>query len=339
MMLSRPLRAAGFAGIAAMALAPCLARAGADDLQALNFGVISTESSINLKAAWEPLLADMAQAVGVKVHGFYASDYAAVIEAMHFNKVQIAHFGNASAIQAVDRADGEIFAQSVAADGNPGYWSLLIVRQDSPIRSLDDLLASPGKYSFGNGDPNSTSGFLIPGYYVWARHDIDPRKHFTRMIIANHETNLLAVVNREVDVATNNTESLARFAARSPDKAKLVRAIWRSPLIPLDPIVWRKDLPAAVKQRVKAFLLSYGVSGPDTEHAKAVLVALRRAPFRASSDDQLLPLRQVALYRDKLKIQDDADLSAEDKAKRTAEIDAKLAALSRALDAAGAKLN
>jgi phosphonate transport system substrate-binding protein len=335
MMRRRRILAAGIAGLAAIALAP----ARAQDVKELNFGVISTESSINLKAAWEPMLADMAKSVGMPVHGFYASDYAAVIEAMRFGKVQIAHFGNASAIQAVDRADGEVFAQSVAADGNPGYWSLLIVHQDSPIRSLDDIIKSPGKYSFGNGDPNSTSGFLIPSYYVWAKHEIDPHKHFTRMIIANHETNLLAIVNREVDVATNNTESLARFTARSPEKAKLIRVIWRSPLIPLDPLVWRKDLPAALKQKIKAFMLSYGVSGPDAEQARAVLAKLRRAPFKASSDDQLLPVRQVALYRDKLKIQDDASLSADDKAQRMAEIDAKLAALSRALDAAGATLN
>jgi phosphonate transport system substrate-binding protein len=335
MMRRRYFLAAGFASIAALALAP----ARAEDVKELNFGVISTESSTNLKADWEPFLADMAKAVGLPVRGFYATDYASVVEAMRFNKVQLAWFGNASAIQAVDRADGEIFVQSVSVDGNAGYWSLLIVNRDSPIQTLDDVLKSPGKYTFGNGDPNSTSGFLIPGYYVWAKNNIDPRRHFTRMITANHETNMLAVANKQVDVATNNTEELARFETHNPDKAKLIRVIWKSPLIPLDPILWRKDLPADVKQKLKAFMLSYGVTGPDPAQAKAVLAKLRWAPFKESSNDQLLPVRQVALYRDKLKIEDDANLSAEDKAKRTAEIDAKLAALSRELDAAGTKTN
>ena len=54
----------------------------------------------------------------MKVNGFYPSDYAGVIEAMRFNKVQLAWFGNASAIQAVDRADGEIFVQKTYSDGS-----------------------------------------------------------------------------------------------------------------------------------------------------------------------------------------------------------------------------
>jgi phosphonate transport system substrate-binding protein len=319
----------------AIALAPFAARAQ----EALNFGIISTESSTNLKGIWEPFLADMQKGLGMKVNAFYATDYAAVVEAMRFNKVQLAWFGNASAIQAVDRADGEVFVQSVAADGSPGYWSLLVVHKDSPIKSIDDLVKSPGKYTFGNGDPNSTSGFLIPSYYAWAKNNIDPRKHFTRMITANHETNLLSVANKQVDVATNNTEAVDRLQKTNPEKAQLVREIWRSPLIPSDPLVWRKDLPAETKQKIKGFLLSYGVSGPDAEHAKKVLAALQWAPFRESSNNQLLPVRQVALYRDKLKIEADAALSADDKGKRLAELDGKLATLSREMDQAGMKTN
>src|SRR3546814_4275013 len=94
---------------------------------------------------------------------------------MRFNKVQVAWFGNASAMQAVDRADGEIFVQTTANDGSPGYWSLLIVNKDSPLNSLADLLKQPGKYTFGNGDPNSTSGFLVPSFYVWGQNKVDIR--------------------------------------------------------------------------------------------------------------------------------------------------------------------
>ncbi len=60
---------------------------------------------------------------------------------MRFNKVDIAWYGNLSAMEAVDRANGQVFAQTVAADGSPGYWSVLIVNKDSPINNLNDLLA------------------------------------------------------------------------------------------------------------------------------------------------------------------------------------------------------
>ncbi|STF00920.1 phosphonate ABC transporter, substrate-binding protein [Escherichia coli] len=130
--------------------------------KALNFGIISTESQQNLKPQWTPFLQDMEKKLGVKVNAFFAPDYAGIIQGMRFNKVDIAWYGNLSAMEAVDRANGQVFAQTVAADGSPGYWSVLIVNKDSPINNLNDLLAKRKDLTFGNGDPNSTSGFLVP---------------------------------------------------------------------------------------------------------------------------------------------------------------------------------
>ncbi|HUK99541.1 MAG TPA: phosphate/phosphite/phosphonate ABC transporter substrate-binding protein, partial [Nitrospirota bacterium] len=154
----------------------------ADELKELNFGIISTESSVGLKSIWTPFLQDMENKLGVKVNAFFASDYAGIIEAMRFNKVQLASFGNKSAMEAVDRANAEIFVQVVDMRGNPGYWSLLITHKDSGIKSIDDIIKNGKQYTFGNGDPNSTSGFLVPGYYVFALNNIDPVKYFKRVV-------------------------------------------------------------------------------------------------------------------------------------------------------------
>jgi phosphonate transport system substrate-binding protein len=313
------------AAVAAVALATA-GGAQAADLKELNFGIISTESSANLKTVWQPFLADMEKQLGMKVNGFFAPDYAGIIEAQRFNKVQIAWYGNASAIQAVDRADGEVFVQSVAADGSPGYWSLLLVHKDSPLNSLKDLLATPGKYTLGNGDPNSTSGFLVPSYFAWGQNNIDIRKHFTRVVTANHETNALAVANKQVDVATNNTENMDRLKKTAPEKYAQIKEIWKSPLIPSDPIVWRKDLSDADKKKIKTFFLTYGTKD---EAEKKVLAGLQWAPFKESSNRQLLPIRQLALFRDKLKLEADANMAADEKAKKIAEIEAKLADLTK----------
>jgi phosphonate transport system substrate-binding protein len=105
--------------------------ASAADVTELNFGIIATEKAGALKQMWEPFLEDMGKAVGVKVNGFYATDYAGIIEAQRFNKVQIAWYGNKSAIDAVDRASGEVFVQFVDLDGTPGYYSYLITHKDS----------------------------------------------------------------------------------------------------------------------------------------------------------------------------------------------------------------
>ena len=76
-----------------------------------------------------PFLADLEKQTGIKVNPFFASDYAGIIEGMHFDKVQIAWYGNKSAMEAVDRADGQVFAQTVDAEGNPG----LLVAAASPM--------------------------------------------------------------------------------------------------------------------------------------------------------------------------------------------------------------
>ena len=93
---------------------------------------------------------------------YFATDYAGIIEAMRFKKVDVAWMGNKSGIEAVDRAGGEVFAQTTYADGSPGYWSLLITHKDSPYHSVDDVLKNAKSINFGLGDPNSTSGTAVP---------------------------------------------------------------------------------------------------------------------------------------------------------------------------------
>src|SRR5262245_34815379 len=146
--------------IVAAAVAAVLWAAPAAAADEINFGIISTEASTNLKKIWDPFLADMEKGTGLKVNAFFASDYAGVIEGMRFNKVQVAWFGNKSAMEAVDRASGEVFAQTVAASGEPGYYSLLIAPVDSPLASVEDVIKCDQSLNFGLGDPNSTSGFL-----------------------------------------------------------------------------------------------------------------------------------------------------------------------------------
>jgi phosphonate transport system substrate-binding protein len=218
----------------------------------INFGIISTESSQNLKKDWEVLLADMQKRIGVKVNAFFAPDYAGIIEGMRFNKVHVAWYGNKSGMEAVDRSSGEIFAQQIAEDGSPGYWSYLIVPSGSPLNSIEDMKKNAKSLTLGYGDPNSTSGFLVPGYYAMALNGLDPKTSFKLMRSANHETNLMAVANKQVDVATNNNESFEKFQRRNPDKAKEIKVIWKSPLIPSDPMVWRKDLHPELKARIRA---------------------------------------------------------------------------------------
>ncbi len=300
----------------------------AADVKELNFGIIATEKAGALKQMWEPFLDDMSKAVGVKVNGFYATDYAGIIEGQRFNKVQIAWYGNKSAIDAVDRANGEVFAQFVDLDGTPGYYSYLIAHKDSGINSLEQVLKNGKDYSFGIGDPSSTSGNLVPTYYVFTRNNLDPKTLFKVTRASNHEGNFLAVLNRQVDVATTNSELTLKMKEKSPEKLEQIRILWTSPLIPRDPLVWRKDLPADLKKKIQDFVVGYG----KTEREKEILKNMYRlAGFRVSTDAQLLPIRQLELFKERKKFEGDANLGEAERKQKLADIDGKLAELARQL--------
>ena len=293
--------------------------------QDINFCLISTEASVNLRQDWQPLIDDMSRQLGVKVTPFFASDYAGIIEAMRFNKVQLAWFGNKAAMEAVDRSNAEVFAQMVNADGTQGYYSHLIVHKDSSLNTVDDVLKNAKSLSFGNGDPNSTSGFLVPGFYVFAQNKVDSKTAFKITRSANHEANALAVANKQVDVATNNSENLDKIEQRFPDKFKDIKIVWTSPLIPLDPMVIRKDVPEALKTKIKNFFYNYAKSDP--REREVVMKISKLSGFKASTNQQLVPIRQLEYFSQRNKIEADATISDADKKTRVAEIDKKLAEL------------
>jgi phosphonate transport system substrate-binding protein len=321
--------------LAATSLA-CLMSSVAIAQEVINFGIISTESQQNLKTSWNPLLEAMAAKTGLEIKPFFASDYAGIIEGMRFGKVQMAWYGNKSAMEAVDRADGEVFVQSVAVTGEPGYWSVLIVPKSSPIQTVDEVLKCDQSLNFGLGDPNSTSGYLVPMTFLFSAKGIDPKECFKNVTNANHETNAMATANKQVDVAANNTESMALIQQNQPKAYENIREIWRSPLIPADPIVWRKDLSDEQKAKLKDFFLTYGTdqSTGNIEQEKAILAGLKWAPFRESSDRQLLPIRIMELSKSIAEIGSDSAMAADEKAKNLEELQAKKAKYEAELAAA-----
>ena len=294
----------------------------------LNFGIISVDSSNALRSAWEPVTNDWSTCTGYTIKPYFATDYAGVIEGMRFNKVQIGWFGNLSAMEAVDRSNGEIFAKTIRMDGSEGYNSLLVTNKDSPYNNLSDFLKHTKEINFGIGDPNSTSGFLVPSYYVFAKNNINPKTDFKSIRSANHATNLMAAAMKQVDVATNNTEDWERAEKARPEIIKDLKIIWRSPLIPTDPFVYRADLPADQKAKIKSCLTGY-TSGPDAADHKEKLAKIVASGIVPSTNDQLKPIRQIALFTEMTKLENDATIDAAEKQKKMAVVKDKLAALEK----------
>ncbi|WP_339743406.1 phosphonate ABC transporter, permease protein PhnE [uncultured Maricaulis sp.] len=295
----------------------------------LNFGIIATESSANQASNWGPFIEAMEEWTGYDIQPFYASDYAGMIQAMRYNSVQFAWFSNFSGLQAVRLAGGEVFAKATYPDGSEGYNSVLIVPADSPIQTLDDILTCDRSLDFGMGDPNSTSGYLVPSAFIFAPRNIDPAECFNTVRNANHEANAVAVANGQIDVGTNNTTSLTVLHGSRPEIASRIRVIWTSPPIGTDPIIWRTDLDQEAKLRLQYFFMNYGRHGTPEEiaQARAVLQPLFFGLFLPASNAHLDPIVQLEIVRDLILVRNDTELTEEERATRVAELQARLAAV------------
>lgn len=143
-------------------------------------------------------------------------------------------------------------------DGSATAAGYIVVRQDSPIRSVADL---PGA-RFGFVDRASTSGYI---YAVKAMLDqgIDPKKHLGPMeYLGNHEAVLLAVLEGRIDAGATYQGSLAALK-RSKDIDPLsFRIIAKTERTPRDILCARADLPEVVRTEIQRLLMVLTVRDP-----------------------------------------------------------------------------
>jgi len=303
-----------------LALAACGQADGAKtEKTVINFSILSAEARQTAEAEWTPFLADMEKATGMEVRPFFGTNYTGLIEAMRFKQTDVGWFTNQSGLEAVRRAGGEVFARSVNPSGVDGYEAVIIVRKGSGL-TLEDVLKCDRTLNFGMGDAKSTSGTLAPMTYLFAPRGIDPNTCFKTVKSAAHDANLFAVGNNVLDAATNNTASMERMAMLDSDAARRtlanVEVVWRSPRIPEDPMIWRKDLDPALKKKIADFMFSYGVG--DTAEAarqRAILVRIQTLPFKPADDRHLIPVREMEATGAMLQAKSKGDAAAEAAAK------------------------
>lgn len=282
----------GLAAVAALALAGC--GGGEKPKDEITFSILSTEKAQNMETYWQPILADMEKQTGLKVKPFFSGSYSALIEAMRFKQTDLGWFSNQSGLEAVRRADGEVFARTFDPSGVDGYTSVIIVPKDSKIQTLDDLLKCDKTLNFGIGDAKSTSGTLAPMTDVFIPRGIKPETCFKTVLQANHQSNLFAVANGKLDAATNNSTAIRLNKDRKEGQAEKVRIIWESEVLPEDPIIWRKDLDPAKKEKIRQFFLTYGQGDtPQAAKERANMAKLSIGGFKPADATHLLFVRHM----------------------------------------------
>ena len=305
---------------ASLALAACQPKAPAGPPPGtVRFSIMSTENIQAAQGAWTPFLADMEKATGLKIEPFYGTNYTALIEAMRFKQTDVGWFTNQSGLEAVRRSGGEIFARTTKPDGPDGYQAVIVVKKGSGL-TLDRILSCDRTLNFAMGDAKSTSGTLAPMTWLFGPRNIRPETCFKTVRSANAEANLFAVSMGQLDAATNNSESLERLADLKTEAAQKalaeIEVVWRSPTLPEDPMVWRRDLDPAIKAKIRDFMLSYGVGDTDeAQRQRRILRTLQTGSFRAADDSHLLVVREMEATAALIDARNRKDLDAEAKAR------------------------
>jgi len=256
----------------------------------LNFGVIPTDSSVNMTERFDSLVKYLEKRLNVQVELKTATDYAAVITGMQFKHIEFAYFGPKSYVEAATRANADAFALEVTVDGSKGYHGVIITRKGTGLNTIQDLKGKTWAFT----DPNSTSGTLVPMVYFLQELKIDPDKYFSKVIYSgSHEASMLSVKNGRIDGASTNDLDMARGNGKEWNQEKDFNIIWKSPLIPGSLIAYRKDLPASLKRALKDAFLAYN----DPEG----LGRLKLKGYTDVTDEMYNPIRNMITVQKQLK--------------------------------------
>jgi phosphonate transport system substrate-binding protein len=175
-----------------------------------------------------------------------ATSYAAVIEAMGAEKVDIGWLATFSYVLARDKYDVDLLLIVVRL-GKPFYRGQIMVRTDSGINTLADLKGKTIAYV----DPASTSGHLYPKALMMAEGH-DPDSFFSKSIFAgSHNAVVLSLLKGEVDAGAAYDGARAAVAKSYPEVFKKIKVIAYTKDIPNDTVTARKGLPSELKIRIK----------------------------------------------------------------------------------------
>ncbi|MGH8157729.1 MAG: phosphate/phosphite/phosphonate ABC transporter substrate-binding protein [Rhodanobacter sp.] len=291
------------AAILALLVLACLPLYAADagkPVPSLTFGILPIGGPSESLDAWRPMLDDMSKALQRPVHSISVSTYEGLAQAISEDRVDIAFVSGLLALDAVSHDRMQVIAQLTRGDSSHGYYSVLLVQKDSPIRSLDDLYHQPGHWRFARGEALSTSGYLVPETQLFANHKLDSDTFFASVVVNNHQNNALAVANGEVDVATNNTADLERFAVHFPEQYARLRILWKSTLIPHAVIIVRSDLAPQLRASIADFITRYAKTGPNATAEQAKLKLIHDiSGFTPANDATLVPFADITYTLDR----------------------------------------
>ena len=237
-----------------------------DKIKEFRVGILGGENTQDRLARYDKFQALLSQQLGMPVKLFPAADYAGVMQGIAAGQLEAAEFGASGFAGAwLDCKCLEPVVVPTEKDGSTYYYSVMVVRADSGIKTLDDMKG----HSLAWADPNSTSGYLIPSATLKAKGiKLDDGVYFSKTgFSGGHEQGVVAVLNKQYDGAVTWTSGQGeksegfrsmvdkKMLKMSDMKMSDIDIIWQSGKIPNGPWTVRSALPDDLKKTFTAFML------------------------------------------------------------------------------------
>jgi phosphonate transport system substrate-binding protein len=242
------------------------------------------------------------RSTGLPVKVFKAADYNGIIQAMASGQLELATMGPAAYANARAQMGDKVepILTPRTAEGLSGYYSTIVVRADSPYRTLEDLRDK----TVGYVDFNSASGYVYPRWAL-KQQGIDPDTFFGKSAISGgHIQGVLALDNGQFDavfvLASGGTPetgfsngSIATLAQRGLVKAEDFRMIWAAGPMANSPYVIRNDRPQPMKDILRGAIASMPYDDPAVWVDMGMGEGSDMQPMQAADYEEMVAMRNA----------------------------------------------
>lgn len=231
----------------------------------------------------QPLVKYLEKETNSRIELVVPTNYAAVVEAIANDRVDIAYLGGFTFVQASRRAG---VLPLVQRERDQNFHSVFITQPKSGINTLADLK----RHSFAFGDVNSTSGHLMPAYYMRAAN-VDQDVIAKALYTGGHDATALAVANGKVDAGAMDELVYGNMMKSGKITPEQVTVFYTTPAF-FD-YVWaaRKGLDPKLSESFADALLKLDASKTED---KALLDLLNATKYLRADDASYDKLRHAA---------------------------------------------
>lgn len=280
---------------AATVVALCLVAAGAQAADTVKIGLAAMISPKETVKYYGQMLEWVGKKIGQPVEMVQEENYDLMDAKLEKNELGVAFLCAGPYVKDHDKFGAELLV-APQSYGQPFYHSYILVPKDSTAKSFADL---KGK-KFGFTDPKSNTGCLVPTYMVAKDFNTTPDKFFSEVVYTkSHDKSIEAVAKKMVDGVAVDSLIYDYAAKKNPIYTKDTKILVKSPPYGIPPVVVRKDIDPALREKLKNAFLSMH----EDPAGKAILDGIMVDKFIIPKDQDYNSVRDMAAWVEKMKTQ------------------------------------